>query len=558
MAFLSACIGVLDSAGERVDVPPPLATTAPPFFLKFDSTITTSCATDGGTNTVTIGVTSGLYALAATLMIAGAGLTGGGSLAADRTFNVGAGNYITVAADAVSVDGTVAQTANKVVVRDTLGEVRGTAFDLSSVGSLLIGGTFANAIGFGQSGVGVTFHGSTITGAAATNFTMQYGGSTRLVLTSPGASITGTLVVSTAVHSNVYDRGSAGQIVIGGTNATSLEYGNANVTEQEFVIDTAGGFAITDGATAIYFGVNAAGYVLGSPAMTWDAAVSAPSLTQDTTVSATGGALSIAAQAAATTGGALNATGGAGTTLGGAVNITGGGATTTGGAVNISGGAATLDGSVNIKGAAVTMLEVGEISARRFVALCVGGQLSSSELLANAGDRVVWLDDAATAPTAAPGAGGLVLFAEGNALKAVNSSGTIRTLHGAGNTTHAAEVKRIIHDDATVNTTNNTITAIVALALPDDTTTTIEAVTMARRTDGGGVANAGYYLRSTFEKAGGVATLTAINAVAQENAGAAAYNGTISVSGAGAAITGLGGTGETVEWYTVYTVRYRS
>lgn len=45
----------------------------------------------------------------ATTITAGAGLTGGGSLAAARTIDVGAGAGITVAADAVSVDPTVVQ-----------------------------------------------------------------------------------------------------------------------------------------------------------------------------------------------------------------------------------------------------------------------------------------------------------------------------------------------------------------------------------------------------------------------------------------------------------------
>lgn len=40
-------------------------------------------------------------------LIAGAGLTGGGDLSADRTFNIGAGDGISVGADAVNVDATV-------------------------------------------------------------------------------------------------------------------------------------------------------------------------------------------------------------------------------------------------------------------------------------------------------------------------------------------------------------------------------------------------------------------------------------------------------------------
>jgi len=55
-------------------------------------------------------------------LTAGSGLTGGGTIAASRTFNVGAGSYITVAADTVSVDATTTNTASKVVARDASGD----------------------------------------------------------------------------------------------------------------------------------------------------------------------------------------------------------------------------------------------------------------------------------------------------------------------------------------------------------------------------------------------------------------------------------------------------
>ena len=61
-------------------------------------------------------------------MSAGDGLTGGGTFTANqsgnttRTVNVGAGSYIIVAADTVSVDATNANTASKVVARDGSGD----------------------------------------------------------------------------------------------------------------------------------------------------------------------------------------------------------------------------------------------------------------------------------------------------------------------------------------------------------------------------------------------------------------------------------------------------
>jgi hypothetical protein len=51
---------------------------------------------------------------------AGSGLTGGGS-SGGVTLNVGAGSYISVAADSIAVDATSANTASKVVARDGSG-----------------------------------------------------------------------------------------------------------------------------------------------------------------------------------------------------------------------------------------------------------------------------------------------------------------------------------------------------------------------------------------------------------------------------------------------------
>lgn len=74
-----------------------------PTIAAGDATITI-----GGTATArTVAVTAATFALVGTTMTAGAGLTGGGSLAANRTFDIGAGSGITVNADSIQVDSTV-------------------------------------------------------------------------------------------------------------------------------------------------------------------------------------------------------------------------------------------------------------------------------------------------------------------------------------------------------------------------------------------------------------------------------------------------------------------
>jgi hypothetical protein len=54
-------------------------------------------------------------------LTAGAGLTGGGTIASSRTFAVGAGSYISVAADSIAVLATTTNTASRVVARDGSG-----------------------------------------------------------------------------------------------------------------------------------------------------------------------------------------------------------------------------------------------------------------------------------------------------------------------------------------------------------------------------------------------------------------------------------------------------
>jgi hypothetical protein len=61
-----------------------------------------------GSGTITIAATG--LALSSRTLTAGSGLVGGGDLSADRTFNIGQGDGITVSADAIAVDSTVVRT----------------------------------------------------------------------------------------------------------------------------------------------------------------------------------------------------------------------------------------------------------------------------------------------------------------------------------------------------------------------------------------------------------------------------------------------------------------
>jgi hypothetical protein len=70
-----------------------------------------------------------------TSVVAGSGLTGGSSTG-DATLNVGAGSFITVAADTVAVDATDANTASKVVARDASGDFSAGTITASLTGNV--------------------------------------------------------------------------------------------------------------------------------------------------------------------------------------------------------------------------------------------------------------------------------------------------------------------------------------------------------------------------------------------------------------------------------------
>lgn len=76
-------------------------------------------------------VTGSASYLTSVTVTAGSGLTGGGS-GSSLTLNVGAGSYITVAADSVAVDATTTATASKVAARDASGDLYANDFQATS------------------------------------------------------------------------------------------------------------------------------------------------------------------------------------------------------------------------------------------------------------------------------------------------------------------------------------------------------------------------------------------------------------------------------------------
>jgi hypothetical protein len=161
-----------------------------------------------------------LAALQARNLIAGAGLTGGGDLTADRTFNVGAGTGISVAADSVGLTDTTVTPAS-------YGSSSAVAtFTVDPQGRLTAAGSTAIAL----SGSAVT--GADLTKADDTNVTLTLGGTpTGALLKAASLTLgwTGTLAVarggtgggsaSGTLLDNISGFASTGQIVRTGAGA---------------------------------------------------------------------------------------------------------------------------------------------------------------------------------------------------------------------------------------------------------------------------------------------------------------------------------------------------
>jgi hypothetical protein len=102
------------------------------------------------------------------------------------------------------------------------------------------------------------------------------------------------------------------------------------------------------------------------------------------------------------------------------------GTTSVGGPLHlVSGTGTTSAGAIRAKLGGNTMIEAAEVAAgRRVVSLAFGSDLTTTQMPANTGDRVVFLADAATVPTANPVGGG-IWYSSGGSLYWRNPSGQV-------------------------------------------------------------------------------------------------------------------------------------
>jgi hypothetical protein len=143
------------------------------------------------------GQSSAAFALSARNLTAGAGLTGGGTLAADRTFDVGAGTGITVAADSVGLDTASTRNTDHAGVSITAGNGLTGGGDITANRTLDVGGSTSIIVGSND------VQRAALTGAiAASQDSNATTATIDLVVSMGGASLATGIVKGADVHAD--------------------------------------------------------------------------------------------------------------------------------------------------------------------------------------------------------------------------------------------------------------------------------------------------------------------------------------------------------------------
>jgi hypothetical protein len=128
------------------------------------------------------------------------------------------------------------------------------------------------------------------------------------------------------------------------------------------------------------------------------------------------------------------------------------------------------------------MVEVAEVATgRRAVVLGLGAAVTATELPAGTGDRVLYIADYATAPTANPVSGQL-LYAGGHALAARSPNGVTTDISPIG-VSGGLTTKHYHHQHGRVQSTTNTYVTVATITIPASSVAMLTAYLVGKRTD---------------------------------------------------------------------------
>lgn len=249
---------------------------------------------------------------------------------------------------------------------------------------------------------------------------------------------------------------------------TAVDGNTVAVTASSDITLTSGNDLVLNGANFVSLGIGGGGYVY------------VPGVTS-------GGTLAIAETIASplinqedkTTGNAETFTISAQTSLGG--NGNGGTLALAGGSPHGTGRKGGVQLSLD-ETSAEPMVEVAEVATgRRAVVLGLGAAVTATELPAGTGDRVVYIADYATAPTANPVSGQL-LYAGGHALAARSPNGVTTDISPIG-VSGGLATKHYHHQHGRAQTTNATYTTAATITIPASSVAMLTAYLVGKRTD---------------------------------------------------------------------------
>jgi hypothetical protein len=128
------------------------------------------------------------------------------------------------------------------------------------------------------------------------------------------------------------------------------------------------------------------------------------------------------------------------------------------------------------------MVEVAEVATgRRAVVLGLGAAVTATELPAGTGDRVVYVADYATAPTANPVSGQLV-YSGGHAMSARSPNGVTTDISPIG-VSGGLTTKHYHHQHGRAQSTTNTYVTVATITIPSSSVAMLTAYLVGKRTD---------------------------------------------------------------------------
>jgi hypothetical protein len=184
--------------------------------------------------------------------------------------------------------------------------------------------------------------------------------------------------------------------------------------------------------------------------------------------------------------------------------------------------------------------------------LLKNGVVSSADMPANTGDLVAYIANTATPPTSGSPSNGIIMFAESGVLKIKQSDGTLFSVGSIPNPSLWGPTgAQTYSKQFTLTTASASPTNTVVFNLPDNTSTKLDILVVARNT--AAAQSAQFNMTMGYVRFGGspVAIGGVTSSDPRSTAGATTWTSTIIVSSNDAIVQVTGEAGKTINWFII-------